>query len=334
MNRKNVILIGPMPPPRGGVSTHLFRLLERSGAAEDINLSVFDIRRMRLHKLDMSTRNPFRILRELIHAHIIHLHISRKLKLFLAIMVKSTGKKLVYTHHNSRDLTDSLTLRTMDKADKIILVLPLMDELPEKLREKCLVIPAYLPGISNGVLPSELTEAFSSGTVIFSLCYQKKESPLLIDGKDLYGFDLIFDALEILAGENTLPEIVLFLADPADAMKTYFRRQINDLNAKPGLKIVYWNKELDFYAALKHCSVLIRASRSDGDAISIREALNSGISVIASDCVERPEGVMLFATGNAASLAEAMRNFFKHPQGSTFPQPDLAPGLFSLYRTI
>jgi glycosyltransferase involved in cell wall biosynthesis len=49
--------------------------------------------------------------------------------------------------------------------------------------------------------------------------------------------------------------------------------------------------------------VFVRPTFTDGDSISVREALSLGIPVIASDCVERPDGVVLFKTGNAGDLS-------------------------------
>jgi glycosyltransferase involved in cell wall biosynthesis len=53
--------------------------------------------------------------------------------------------------------------------------------------------------------------------------------------------------------------------------------------------------------------VFVRPSRADGDAVSIREALQAGVPVVASDVVERPDGAVLFRTGDRAALTSALR---------------------------
>jgi hypothetical protein len=44
----------------------------------------------------------------------------------------------------------------------------------------------------------------------------------------------------------------------------------------------------------------------DGDALSIREALDAGVPVVASDVVERPFGVATFSADNAVDLARVV----------------------------
>jgi glycosyltransferase involved in cell wall biosynthesis len=54
----------------------------------------------------------------------------------------------------------------------------------------------------------------------------------------------------------------------------------------------------------KLSDIFLRPTRSDGDANSIREALYLGVPVIASDCVERPDQVLTFRTGDIPSYVE------------------------------
>ena len=56
----------------------------------------------------------------------------------------------------------------------------------------------------------------------------------------------------------------------------------------------------------------MRATDRDGDAVAIREASYFGKTVIASDCVERPSGTILFRTGDAESLAGALAQAWQH----------------------
>ena len=334
MKKKCVLLIGPMPPPSGGVSTHLSRILMRSKAEEGIDLSVFDIRRLRLHTIDACSRNLFRIVYKYFSSDIIHIHISRKHKLKIAAVSKFIGKKVIYTHHNSRNLQEELTLKIMRAVDKVILVRPVKDVFSREIQKKCVVIPAYLHAPAAASLPDKLLHQFSGGAVLFAHCYQIKNNPLLIEGKDLYGFDLIFSAVEKLVNDQSEKQIILFLADPANAMKQYYSSKMLELAAYPNLKIIYWSDVLDFSSALKYCTILIRATRSEGDAISVREALHAGVPVIASDCVERPPGVIVFSSGNEDDLFKAISNQLENPVSQFYPQEDYALEMFKIYRSI
>ena len=52
---------------------------------------------------------------------------------------------------------------------------------------------------------------------------------------------------------------------------------------------------------------MIRATSTEGDSLSVREALESGVRVLATDCVDRPEGVVLFRYNDADSLTDALQ---------------------------
>ncbi|HNS12246.1 MAG TPA: glycosyltransferase [Bacteroidia bacterium] len=334
MSKTRIVLIGPMPPPNGGVSTHLSRLLKRSQSEKDLQLSVIDLRRFRVHRTSDSSQNPFTLIRTFLLADVFHFHLSRNLKLWLIKIARSFGKKIIYTHHNSRNLKDPVTLMTMRISHQVILVRPLQDALPEDIQNRIHVIPAYLPSSTKSTIPSELKERIGDRKIIFAHCYQKKGETLLVDGKDLYGFDIILDAFEIMHRDKFPPGYILILADPADGMKEMYKERIDELVKNYNMSVIYWNKELDFSAALDHCALVIRATRSDGDAVSIREALQAGVPVIASNCVERPHGVISFVSGDSFSLSSALAKHFESPGNRIFSQTDYAPQIFRIYRSL
>ena len=51
---------------------------------------------------------------------------------------------------------------------------------------------------------------------------------------------------------------------------------------------------------------MIRGTFSDGDSLSVREALMLRKKVIATDCVDRPAGVTLFKYNDADTLFKAL----------------------------
>jgi glycosyltransferase involved in cell wall biosynthesis len=57
---------------------------------------------------------------------------------------------------------------------------------------------------------------------------------------------------------------------------------------------------------LSRSAAFVRPTFTDGDSISVREALALGVPVIASDAASRPEGTVLFKTGNSADLMKQM----------------------------
>ena len=58
---------------------------------------------------------------------------------------------------------------------------------------------------------------------------------------------------------------------------------------------------------LIECSdIVLRPTNTDGDALTVREALFLGKKVLASDIVERPEGTILFKTRDIDDLEKRL----------------------------
>jgi hypothetical protein len=61
-----------------------------------------------------------------------------------------------------------------------------------------------------------------------------------------------------------------------------------------------------FMDVLSFCDALIRATTTDGDSLSIREALFLGKPVVTTDCVTRPSGCTLYKAGQTADLERSI----------------------------
>jgi len=85
-----------------------------------------------------------------------------------------------------------------------------------------------------------------------------------------------------------------------------------------------------FNGLLAASDVYVRPTRADGDSIAVREALDLGVAVVASDVVTRPAGCALFAANDARDLAAAMARAVPHVD--TDPKPSYAAAVIDLYR--
>jgi glycosyltransferase involved in cell wall biosynthesis len=84
-------------------------------------------------------------------------------------------------------------------------------------------------------------------------------------------------------------------------------------------------------------AVYLRTTRTDGDAVSIREALDAGVPVVASDVVKRPAGVLTVSINAIEAWVAAIRDALEQSSLSRErPQPSLehARALVSLYREL
>jgi hypothetical protein len=64
----------------------------------------------------------------------------------------------------------------------------------------------------------------------------------------------------------------------------------------------------DFVPIIQYSFVLIRATTTDGDSLSIKETLFLNKWVIASDCVTRPNDVLLYKTDDRNDLIRAIES--------------------------
>jgi len=322
-----VLLIGPVPPPVGGVSVHIARLTHRIIATDDLDCFVFDVGRFKFFDRNLTSSNLIAAIVFFLKCDIVHLHISNQWKVFIARFAKAFGKKVIYTRHNVRDAGSEIEKKFHALSDRAILVSSVSSDIPD---DKAFIIPAYISAINTEPLNGELvTRLKGYNYVIAAISSHPVNQPALFNGKDIYGFDLLLKAFENSSSKNQ----VLLLLDPKGTMESVYRPEVDLLN-KMRKAVIYLTDEIDFSSLTEFLSVYIRPTITDGDSIAIREALNGGVKVIASDCVERPKGVQLFKSGNITSLTSALESVNPAPNVNHEGQPDFAQKVLDLYRGL
>ena len=113
-------------------------------------------------------------------------------------------------------------------------------------------------------------------------------------GIDAYGFDMMIKAISSLRSKYPKIGLAFRLLDVED--DSYYNellRYIDDNKIKENILII--EEDLpELYPIIQKSDLFVRPTVIDGDAISIREALFLGIPVVTSDCIPRPDGVVLF----------------------------------------
>jgi glycosyltransferase involved in cell wall biosynthesis len=94
-----------------------------------------------------------------------------------------------------------------------------------------------------------------------------------------------------------------------------------------------------FYPLLLKSSVFIRPTNTDGDAISLREALYFGVPSVASDVVTRPEGTILFKNRNIDDLTVKVRDLLDNypyykQRMNALPPGDYSDRIVQVYRKV
>lgn len=123
----------------------------------------------------------------------------------------------------------------------------------------------------------------------------------LLNGHDLYGFDQLVEAFSRYAGDNTEAGLILLLAQKGDAR--LYAQLIARITASELHERVYvLEGNYLLWPLFKHVDLFVRPTLSDGASVSVEEALHCGVKVIASDVCWRPAACMLYPSGDANAL--------------------------------
>jgi glycosyltransferase involved in cell wall biosynthesis len=171
--------------------------------------------------------------------------------------------------------------------------------MPASLRKKAVEIPAFIPPVipdmSDGYIPEVLSKFLEKDTF-----------KLLINGfvicndrfYDLYGLRDAIILLERLKDKGKKADLVIIILGPPDNNDS--RKYLNSLKEYTFTKSlegnIFWveNTVMELWPVLKKVHVFLRPTKSDGDALSIRESLWLKKPVIASGVVPRPEGTVIY----------------------------------------
>ncbi len=296
-------------------------------------LRVFDVRRFKIISAFRSTRNPIEMFRAFASAQIVHIQISRTSKIFIAILAKIARKKVVYTHHNTRDLEGLAFYFLCLICDHMILVNK-NSQIPFRAMKLCQnrlsYIPAFLPPEESRSLPEALVSKISRFDKIISTnCFRY----VPCDNGDLYGLNVIIEAFYLLSTKDHTPKTVLVIVDPSGTTKDYLANLLRGKNFRDNhVELVFG--PIDFSSLIRSSCLTVRATWNDGDSLSVRESLYFGTPVLASDVTERPDGTFTFRCGDATDLAAQMENIIGGDEKPHRVTVDFHRDIIDIYRRL
>jgi glycosyltransferase involved in cell wall biosynthesis len=344
-----VLLLGPYPPPHGGVQTNLVavhRLLLR----RKIPSTVINLTRHRRPDSDhvYYPKTAFQVVRLLLKLRydIAHMHIggglpTRLLGLGLLCSLRP-GCKTVLTFHSGGYPSSpagkaahphtfcGFVLRRFDRLigvnRELINFFHRVGVSPERTR---LIPPHSIPAL-NGQLKRSLPEPLDD----FFRCHQ----PVLIAVSGLerhYDLPLQIDALASVREKAPTAGLLII---GSGRLQPELR---NRIQAKPYADHILMCGDLPHTTTLQaiaRSDLMLRTTFYDGDAISVREALHLGTPVIATDNGMRPSGVRLIPPSNLSALRRAIEEALAAPPAHRPPQngPDEqnVEAVLNLYREL
>lgn len=329
---------GEIPPPFGGVTVHLRRLLDY---LVDDGFDLTLVARRPPQSLDPKIAivrwptlprylNHMEFLRGLskpFGTGVLHLHSN---PVFFAplgcLHIRREGSVLVTVHDQMiddklshalpherlcfRELTRSARVRWIAVSDPIREFLQERDVAVDRIR----VIPAYLPERHDetaSALPQRI-EAFLHEHQMCMVVYGYRRD--FLSGRDLYGFDFSIEVLvEVL---RSIPNAGLIILCPDAQRDSDSWQQLAGEAATMGVSsnVLFFLEPVAAPLSLwRRCRVMLRPSLTDGDSIAVREMLSLGRPVIASDVVPRPAGAKVLPLESTKHWATAVLDYVRQP---------------------
>jgi len=311
--KKTVLQIGPLPPPTGGVSIHIWRLshllkddfeIDFVDEAKEVKKEFFNIRSLRFGQY----------FKRILKSDLIYIHSGKNsLRLFHILSGKLLGKKVIMTLHAYPAIKPRYS-RYIDeffykKADKVISVNAVILERVTLPASKSVIMHAFIPPIMDEENPLP-------DTVSLWLRKMKEEGRLVIcanawrldkfNNEDMYGLDMCIEVVKKLK-DRGLQLAFIFNVATVEKSKDIFdnyQQRIAELGLRDCFYLV--SERLSFVRLIQGSDIVIRPTNLDGDSLTIREALMLGTPILASDVVERPKGTLLFKTRDFADMEEKL----------------------------
>ena len=322
-----LVIIGTLPPPVGGVTSHIENLLKRllTTPHTDFDVLLLDCYkhsslqgRYKFESYSLKADFWALISRLMFHRCIFHLHVSDgKNSLPMLFVIKALwGKaRLMITFHDGglpqNFLQWPFWLKMLWKiaistASLLICVSQqqvdfLTNALAMKQHTKFFLIPSYIHVQPTSPIPaSEWPTWIQAWGAPFAFCLGCSGY-----GYDYYGYHDVIRSVRKLreAGYNIGLSILLYGKADQDYLSTLKTQTEND-------QWVFFHPPLPkeaFHVYLRQLDLYVRATRIDSYGLTVAEALDLGTPVVASDVCERTAGTLIYKAENNNDLQEKIR---------------------------
>lgn len=308
-----ILQIGPISYV-GGVSVHIIRLNRILNSL----IGEFKIKLIDESPIANSTKEVINLRRpsdfikyiqsilcsDIIHIHSVHWAI-RIYNIIFAIILK---RKFIVTLHSFRvsGVKMILTLMLLRKAKAVVVVSKEIETVLLKNNITCTVKEAFIPPSleEEPILPSYISDRIAMESLNKTLVCANAFRLTEFNNKELYGIDQCLDVATSIKNRN-LRIFIIFVVGTVrlqDKLYESAMKRIIEQNLDDQIWII--PHQISFIRLIEKCDIILRPTLSDGDALTIREALYLKKRVIASDIVARPNGTILYKTGNPVDLLE------------------------------
>ncbi len=305
--------IGGYPPPIGGVSNHIKRLHEHLLSAGWRSV-VIDITGVPKQHSGVVGQNAYSLIAFLWRSpSLLHFH-KDSYETILLMYALSFRHIVVYSLHDERFMRTLCSLDPLRRNLALRMLRRLRAVITDSSANHSFAAQAL--GMRNAVMiPEYITAGPPSAHDLAKLDALRNRFGVLLSSnawqlsfhndEDLYGLDLLIEMVREISRRHDVGMVFLL---PGSAREDYYDALQQRLGAY-GIRdrFIFIREPLDEASSLWRISdIVIRATNTDGNSLTIHEALHVGTPVIASDCVPRPEGVILFRNRDASDLSRAV----------------------------
>ncbi len=311
-----------IPPPYGGVSVFVYRLIQQlvkdgysvggyysSDNDDDAILASPMFDEWKWMETSKFFPKVIKYIRETRKYKLVHSHFSLEGMLYLWTLKTFCHKKIIISIHNSMvteyylrsNPINRFFLRKMLKSDVTWVAVSEQGksqllQLPFIPTTEIHVIPAYIPD-SREVSPlsNEMQSYIDTHSQIIAFY---GHSFMNYMDTDIYGFSIAIESFSILREKHPSLGLIICLAEDKDTERIC---ALHELAKNYGVdNIIYWQiGAIDNIKELwKQSHIYFRPTATDGDSVAVREAIDEGAVVVASNVAPRPPGVISFCYGD------------------------------------
>ena len=292
-----ILQLSKKPPPIGGVTIHVQRLMAAIKIQGELQTELLDYSK---------EKNLRRIFKKIINSNIIHVHLTHKqYRLILTVILRLLFKKVIITFHGKYDFSNQFDYLSLKLSNKAIVLNQFSYDKAIKKSNNVSVIGAFIPPIekqNTNTLDPVTLNSITDLKKKYKHIFATNAYNIVFDNKgdEIYGGSLLIEVFK------KLHEEALIFSDPTGKYKEYL---LNKYGALPK-NIFFINYFHNYIEVIKAVDCTIRATTTDGDALSVKESLYYKTDVICSTVVDRPKGCILYTGKN--QLLDRIHNFSRY----------------------
>lgn len=291
-------LVGHFPPATGGVSTYCIRRYQELSRSSNIDrvdkislgyLSLLSLVYRRydayeinsLHPFVLATMYCFRVLsRSTLIDHNASRHYEGLLKRLILFFVGRVKKVQIVNPSLAKFYPDYIDVHLFSPF------------IPPSLSDRCVILKKY---------ERSVIEFMSSDFIINPVGKYVK----LRDG-DLYG---VRESLLLLENIPTLRMIITFGKEEIHSIPHSLSKSMESFEKNGRLKVVF--SEHEVWPLIEKSKLCLRLTATDGDSVTVREALWLGVTTLASNVTIRPQNCLIYEHKCYADLKNKVESLYR-----------------------